>query len=81
MNDLREGAIDDWVAENVYKVAYDKKNILLDVKRTEELRKEARENRAKLGKPYDAFIKVWSKLRPPEKALNYFGPWEINDCK
>jgi acetophenone carboxylase len=81
MNDLRVGAIDDWVAENVYKVAYDKENILLDVKRTEELRKEARRKRAKLGKKYDAFIKEWSKLRPPKEVLTYFGPWEIKDCQ
>lgn len=80
MSDLRVGAIDQWVAENVYKVAYDKENILLDVKGTEELRKKARGNRAKLGKSYDKFVKEWSKLRPPEEIMAHFGPWEIADC-
>jgi acetophenone carboxylase len=77
VDDLKKGAISEWAADHVYRVAYDKETLLLDAKRTKELRKEAHDNRKKLGKKYDAFIEEWSQLKPPEEALRFFGPWEI----
>ena len=76
MKDLKEKAISEWAAENVYKVVYNKDTLMPDQKKTEELRSKEKAARTKRGKAYEEFEKEWLKLRPPEEALKYFGPWE-----
>jgi acetophenone carboxylase len=75
MNDLRINVISEWTAKNVYRVAYDKDVLVLDKKKTEELRAAEKANRAKRGKRYEDFEKEWLKLKPKDEILKYFGPW------
>jgi N-methylhydantoinase B/oxoprolinase/acetone carboxylase alpha subunit len=75
MEDLRRGIISHWVAQNVYKVAYDPETFNIDEQKTEVLRQQEREDRKQRGKPYDEFEKEWLKKRPPEQAIKYFGSW------
>lgn len=75
MRDLRHGIVTDWVARNVYRVAYDAETRVVDEAETERLRAEERDARRARGKPWDEFHAEWSALRPPERALAYYGTW------
>jgi N-methylhydantoinase B/oxoprolinase/acetone carboxylase alpha subunit len=75
MRDLREGIITDWVARNVYKVAYDSESLVVDEAGTERRRAEEREARRARGRPWKAFHAEWNELRPPDEALAYYGTW------
>ena len=75
MKDLREQLISDWVATNIYKVAYDPERLKVDYERTAKLRQEEREARKKRGKPYAEWEREWSKKRPPEEILEFYGSW------
>jgi len=75
IKDLRENVISDWVAKEIYRVAYDEETLFVDEERTRQLRDELREERKSTAKPYGEFIREWSAKRPPEVALKYFGEW------
>jgi len=75
IEDLRTGVISHWMAEKVYQIAYDKTNLILHEERTEKLRKAERKKRARRGKPYEAFMREWAKLKPKNEVLEHFGPW------
>jgi len=75
IKDLRDKAVSHWVAQNVYKVAYDLGSLEVDYKKTEELRQKEREDRKKKGKRYEEFEKEWQAKRPPEEALAFYGSW------
>ncbi len=75
MKDLKNKTASHHAAREVYKVAYDLDNLEVDYGKTEDLRQQAREERKRLGKPYEEWIKGWSKKRPPEKALKWYGRW------
>lgn len=73
--DLREGIITDWVALNIFKVAYEAETFFVDEAETERLRAEERETRKARGKRWDEFHVEWSQLRPPDNVLKYYGTW------
>jgi acetophenone carboxylase len=75
VDDLRKGTITDWVARNVYHVAYDPELLVVDEAETERLRAEERAGRLRRGKPWEEFHAEWNPLQPVEKALAYYGSW------
>jgi acetophenone carboxylase len=75
MEDLRVKVLTHWTAEKVYKVAYDKETLRVDVEETERMRKAEREARLARGKPFDEFVREWSQKRPPPQALKFYGTW------
>ncbi|MDP6086421.1 MAG: hydantoinase B/oxoprolinase family protein [Nitrospinota bacterium] len=75
MEDLRAKALTHWAAENVYKVAYNRETLKVDIEGTGRLRKAERENRLARGKPCHEFVEEWSKKRPHPQALKFYGTW------
>ncbi len=75
LEDVRRGAITAATARRVYKVEFDSKTLKLDQAATERARAGERKARLNRGKPYKDFVKGWSKLRPHEQALKYYGTW------
>jgi acetophenone carboxylase len=75
VEDVRADRISDWIARDVYRVAYDPESLLVNVEETKALRDAERANRLKKGKPYDEFVEEWSQKSPPAEAMNYFGEW------
>jgi N-methylhydantoinase B/oxoprolinase/acetone carboxylase alpha subunit len=75
IDDLKNNKTTHWVAKNIYKIAYDKKTLRLDKKKTEEVRSDAKKERLNLGKPYEEFETEWLKLRPSDEALKYYGSY------
>ena len=72
--DVTRGVISRWTAENVYCVVFDKDQ-RIDHEATSERRDEERKQRLAQAKPYQEFVEEWSKLQPPEDALNLYGEW------
>lgn len=75
VQDLREGAISDRTAREVFKVVYRQGNLVVDREGTNLLRKEEREARIARGKPYDEWLTGWVQRRPPEHLLRWYGEW------
>ncbi|MBI4528595.1 MAG: hydantoinase B/oxoprolinase family protein [Deltaproteobacteria bacterium] len=75
MEDLKKNVISDWVAHNVYKVAYDLDRRKVDTAGTERLRQMERQARLARGKPYEEFQEEWSKKSPPQEILQWYGTW------
>ncbi|GAB7386411.1 hydantoinase B/oxoprolinase family protein [Bacillaceae bacterium] len=75
MEDLRRGLISEWVAKNLYKVVYDPQTLIIDHEETAKAREREREERKKRGKGYEEFMAEWSKKKPCEEALSYYGKW------
>ena len=72
--DVSRGVISQWTAENVYCVVfYDEQRIAVEA--TLERRDVERRQRLAQAKPYHEFVEEWSKLQPPENALNLYGKW------
>jgi acetophenone carboxylase len=75
LQDLRKGIVSDWTVRNVYCVAYDSERGKLDAEATSRLRDEERRARLRRGKRFDEFLVDWSKGRPPEDILEWYGSW------
>lgn len=73
--DMQAGTISEWAVNTIFKVAFDPQTRKLDAERTEQLRREERENRKQRGVPAGQFLEQWSRKKPPESSLKYFGPW------
>jgi acetophenone carboxylase len=73
--DIRAGTISDWTARNVYHVRFDADTIQLDSEGTAAARDAERQERLRRGRPWDTFMEEWSKLRPTDEALAFFGSW------
>ena len=73
IQDLRNNRMSHWAAQEIYKVVYDQESLRPDLDATEELRNQTREDRKRGAKSYDEFEAEWSKQRPSEEALKYFG--------
>ena len=71
--DLKNDMLNHWTAQNLYCVVYDEDSLRLDEKATEIKRQEAREERKKRGMSYDDFMVEWSKLKPADSVLAYYG--------
>ncbi len=75
VDDVRHKIVSDWAAANVYRVAYDIETWTADEGKTEELRRQEREDRLRRAKSYTEFEKEWLKKMPPEEQLTYYGSW------
>jgi acetophenone carboxylase len=75
MKDLKNEVISHRTAESIYHVAYDRETLEVDKEKTEELRRCEREDRKARGVTWEQFQKEWSKLRPAEDVLEYYGSW------
>jgi acetophenone carboxylase len=73
--DLSEGVISEQVAREVYRIAFDPETLLLDEAGTAAERERARDERRQRGKPFEEFVAEWSRLRPSEDKLAYYGEW------
>lgn len=72
--DVAKGIITRWTAEKVYCVIFDDDQ-RIDHQATLERRTAERKQRLAEAKPYAAFVKEWSKGKPPEDALELYGAW------
>lgn len=75
LQDLKDGMITKEVAEKIYRVAIDEDTGLFDTEKTEKMRAGTRRERLRKGKRFDAFMKEWRRLKPPEEILKYYGNW------
>jgi len=75
MKDLKSELISHRTAESIYHVAYDHETLEVDKEKTEELRRQEKEDRKARGVTWEQFEKGWSKLRPAEDVLDYYGSW------
>ncbi|MFQ5516774.1 MAG: hydantoinase B/oxoprolinase family protein, partial [Acidimicrobiia bacterium] len=75
MRDLKEESITHFTAREVYKVIYDPESFFVDFDATVAARAAERSDRLARSKPTPEFLEEWSKLRPADEALGYFGTW------
>jgi N-methylhydantoinase B/oxoprolinase/acetone carboxylase alpha subunit len=73
--DVRKNLVSKSVARTVYGVVVDARTGRADPAATEEERSAQRAARLRRGSPYDAFEAEWSRRRPPEDILEFFGSW------
>lgn len=78
MKDLREDLMSHENASDIFRVAYDKETLVVDVEATRKLRLDYRLERIRRGKPFDTFCKEWV-TEEPAADLPYYGSW--NDAK
>jgi acetophenone carboxylase len=81
MQDLRGKIISGWVVRNVYHVVYDPVNLNVDEEETAKKREDVLRTRREMGIGYKDFMVSWSRKRPPENSLNYYGIWPEPDKK
>ncbi len=74
MKDVEEELLSHDIAREIYQVAFNSSNLVLDEKETEKLRAGERKARIARGVPYDEFIKTWVK-KGPSPELPYMGSW------
>ena len=77
MKDLREDLMSHDNAWDIYRVVYDRENLIVDVEATEKARAEERKARIQRAKPFDAFCKDWVTPEPPTD-VPYLGSWDDN---
>ena len=77
MKDLREDLMSHDNAWDIYRVVYDRENLIVDVEATEKARAEERKARIQRGKPFEAFCKDWVTPEPPTD-VPYLGSWDDN---
>ncbi len=75
MKDLENEAVSHWAARNVYKVVYDEKILAVDEEKTKSLREKERKDRKARGKKFAEFEKEWSKNKPGDETLEFYGSW------
>jgi len=75
MEDLRSEIVSHHVARVVYGVVYDEASLIADLPATERRRQEMRKERLRRGKPFAEFTQEWSKKKPSEDKLKYYGHW------
>lgn len=75
VEDLGKGIISDWVAREIYRVAYDPVTMAVNHQETEKQRQRARKERLAGGQRYEQFASQWSSRKPPESILAYYGAW------
>ncbi len=78
IKDIEEELLSPETAREIYKVAFDSSNLVLDLEETEKLRDQERQARIKRGIPYDEFVKDWVRDEPAE-GLPYMGSWGDDD--
>jgi acetone carboxylase alpha subunit len=74
MKDLSEDLMSHDIARDIYHVAYDAEQLIVDVEATAELRAAERRSRLARSKPFDEFCNEWVTPEPAAH-LTYFGSW------
>jgi acetophenone carboxylase len=74
--DVEHELITPAVAARVYRVSIDETG-RVDHEATVRLRAEARAERLQRGKPWTEFMEEWTRCRPPDAALRFYGEWPI----
>lgn len=74
IKDVEDQLLSQGLARDIYKVAFNSDNLVIDSDETERLRDEERAARIARGIPYDEFIKNWVKSEP-DPELPYMGSW------
>ena len=75
MKDIEEDLISHETAEDIYKIIYDRKTLLVDNEATKQARADERKSRLARGKPFDEFVKEFVTPGPPD-YLPYYGSWD-----
>jgi hypothetical protein len=75
MQDLENGIVSPWAAQNVYKVVYDERRLAVDEEKTKLLREQERIDRKARGKKFEQFEKEWLKKKPSGETLEFYGTW------
>lgn len=75
IEDIKKGLTSPWAAENVYHVAYDEKTMKVDHEATKKKRQEERRKRIERGMNFEDFERQWSKKKPRQEILKYYGSW------
>jgi acetophenone carboxylase len=75
MDDLRSSTISHRTAREVYKVVYREENLVVDEDATRAARDEERRARVARAAPFDEWLPAWSKRRPPERVMAFYGEW------
>jgi len=70
-----KGVLSEQSARNVYKVVWDSAARRVDLEATSELRAAELAARKQRGKRYEEFEAEWSKLKPRDEILTYYGSW------
>lgn len=73
--DLDKGIVTAETAKRIYKIVWDSEQRRVDAAATRSARDAEFEARKQRGKPFAEFEKEWSKKRPPEAILEYYGSW------
>lgn len=74
MKDVEEELLSHDIAREIYQVAFNSLNLVLDEQATKKLRVEERKARIARGVPYDEFVKTWVK-DGPSSEVPYMGSW------
>jgi len=74
MTDIENQLLSPEVARDIYKVAFNDTNLVLDEEETRALRDKERKARIARSIPYDEFISTWVKDEPAAE-LPYMGSW------
>lgn len=75
VKDLREESISARTATEIYKVVYHEDSLKADHEATALARKEEREARIARAVPFEEWESQWSRRRPPESVMQYYGWW------
>ena len=75
MKDLLEDLMSHDNAWDIYKVVYDREQLVVDVEATAQARATERLARLERSKPYDEFVSEWVTPEPAAH-LTYFGSWD-----
>jgi len=62
-------------AEQIYKVVWNAEMARMDEEETQKLREKTLQERLDRGKPYGEFEASWSKQKPADDILEYYGTW------
>lgn len=73
--DLDKGTVTAETALRIYKVIWDQTSRRVDKAATEAARQDEFAARKKRGKSYAEFEQEWSKLKPSDAILEYYGTW------
>ncbi|MEH7483666.1 hydantoinase B/oxoprolinase family protein [Neobacillus drentensis] len=74
IQDLEDGLISDYIAQNIYHIVYDSETLVLNVQATNEKRLQEKENRKERGLSFNEFVEKWVTAEPPS-TIPWYGSW------
>ena len=73
--DIVKDVLSAEAAKHVYRVVWNKDEQTIDESGTRALREGELAARKARGRPYDEFVEEWSKQKPRDEILTYYGSW------